>query len=116
MRSELLTGCGLISPATGAFASQAAPPSMRAAMWLLTRLPWLMQALIHLGATLQGSDEASIEKRLLRNGKRLGTADHHLLGIPQIRAAFARAIANGSRQGADAPTKDGLIFVAESFA
>lgn len=106
-----LTGCGLISTATGSFASQFAPPSMRAALWLLTHQPRLMQALLRLGATFQGSDEASIEKRLLRNRKRLGTADHQLLDIPQIRTSFARAIADGSRQGADTPAKDGLIFV-----
>jgi pimeloyl-ACP methyl ester carboxylesterase len=51
-----------------------------------------------------------IEKTLLRNGARLGAADHELLGIPELRNAFAQAIAESCRQGVDASTKDGMIF------
>lgn len=105
-----LTGCTLIAPATGPFISKAGPRSLRVAVWMLTHLPWLVQALVRLSTALRGSDEGSHEKALLRNGARMGAADHALLEIPEIRKAFAKAIAEGSRQGADASTKDGMIF------
>jgi pimeloyl-ACP methyl ester carboxylesterase len=105
-----LTGCALIAPATGPFIGKAAPLSLRTAVWMLTHLPWLVQALVRLATALRGSDEASIEKALLRNGARLGAADHALLEIPEIRKALAHAIAESYRQGADANTKDGMIF------
>ena len=108
--SQRLTACGLISPATGPFIKQAGPSSLRVAVWMLVRLPWLVQALVRLSTRLTGSDEASIEKRLIRNGARLGAADHQLLGIPEIRKAFAQATAESYRQGADASTRDGMIF------
>jgi pimeloyl-ACP methyl ester carboxylesterase len=106
-----LSGCALIAPATGPFMGKVAPPSLRMAIWMLTHLPWLVQALVRLSTALRGSDEARIEKTLLRNGVRLGAADHKVLGIPEIRKALARAIAEGSRQGGDASTKDGMIFI-----
>ncbi len=58
---------------------------MRVAVWMISHLPWLVAALVRLGATFQGSDEASIEKRLLRNAARLGSADQKLLSKPQVR-------------------------------
>ena len=105
-----LTGCGLISPATGPFINEAGTRRLRMAVWMLVHLPWLIHTLVRASAARKRSDTASIEKRLLHNGARLGTADHQLLGIPQVRMAFAQALADGSRQGADAPTRDGMIF------
>ena len=105
-----LTACGLISPATGHFIRKAGPLGLRAAVWMLVHLPWLVRALVRLSTRLTGSDEASIEKTLLRNGARLGAADHKLLGLPEIRKSFAQATAESYRQGADANTKDGMIF------
>lgn len=105
-----LTACGLISPETGPFIKKAGPPSLRVAVWMLVHLPWLVRALVRLSTRLRGSDEASIEKMLIRNGARLGAADDKLLRIPEIRKALARATAEGYRQGADASTKDGMVF------
>jgi pimeloyl-ACP methyl ester carboxylesterase len=107
-----VTSCGLIATATGPFMGKAAPASLRLALWMLEHLPWMVAALVRLGARMQGRDAASIEKRLLRNGARLGAADQQCLSLPQVRTAFAQAIADGSRQGADAPTRDGMIFAA----
>lgn len=107
---QRLVGCSLIAPATGPFLSEAGPPGMRVAIWMLLHLPWLMQALVGLSTRLMGSDEASIEKTLVRNAARLGAADQELLSIPEIRKAFVRAIAESYRQGMDANTRDGMIF------
>jgi pimeloyl-ACP methyl ester carboxylesterase len=101
-----LIGCALIAP----FIREAGPLSLRAAMWMLVHLPWLVRALVRLSTHLRGSDEASIERTLVRNGARLGAADHKLLVIPEIRRSFAQAIAESYRQGTDANTKDGMIF------
>ncbi len=105
---QRLTACGLISPATGPFLKQAGTPSLRVAVWMIVHLPWLVEALMRLSVRLTGSDEASIEKKLLR--ARLGAADQKVLAIPEMRTAFAQAAAESYRQGADASTKDGLIF------
>jgi len=107
---QWLTGCSLIAPATGPFIREAGPLGLRAAVWMLVHFPWLVQALVRLSTRLMGSDEASIEKTLVRSGARLGAADHKLLGVPEIRKAFARAIAESYRQGTDANTKDGMVF------
>lgn len=106
-----LTGCALIAPATGAFMEKTASRSLRMAIWMLLHFPWLVLPLMRLSITLRGLDEASIERTLLRSGARLGAADNKVLGIPEIRKAVAQAIAEGSRQGADTSTKDGMIFV-----
>jgi len=105
-----LTACGLITSATGPFISKAGPTSLRTAVWMLVHLPWLVRALVRLSTRLTGSDEASIEKRLVRNAARLGEADQRLLGFPEIRRSFAQAIAESYRQGGDASTKDGIVF------
>jgi pimeloyl-ACP methyl ester carboxylesterase len=107
---QRLTACGLISPATGPFIRKAGPPSLRAEVWMLVRLPWLVRALFRFSMRLSGSDEASIEKKLVRAGARLGEADHQLLGTSEIRKAFAQATVESFRQGADASTKDGMVF------
>jgi pimeloyl-ACP methyl ester carboxylesterase len=105
-----LTGCSLIAPATGPFIREAGPLSLRVAVWMLVHFPGLVRALVRLSTRLTGSDEASIEKTLIRSGAWLGAADHKLLGIPEIRKSFAQAIAESYRQGTDANTKDGIIF------
>jgi pimeloyl-ACP methyl ester carboxylesterase len=105
-----LTACGLISPATGPFIKQAGSFALRTEVWMLVHFPWLVRALFRLSMRLTGSDEAGIEKKLVRAGARLGEADHQLLSIPEIRKAFAQATAESFRQAADASTKDGLVF------
>ena len=77
---------------------------------MLLHLPWLMRALVRLSTRLTGVDETRIEQILVRNATRLGAADQKLLDVPEIRKAFARAIAEGYRQGTDAGTKDGMVF------
>jgi hypothetical protein len=45
---------------------------------MLTHLPWLVRALVRFYMRLSGSDEDSLEKRLVRAGARLGErrSDH----------------------------------------
>ncbi len=105
-----LTNCGLIAPASGPFLREASPPGLRAGIWMLAQLPWLAQTLVRLSTSMSGSDEASVEKTLLRNRVWLGLADHQLLDNPEIRKAFAHASAESFRQGADASVKDAMIF------
>jgi pimeloyl-ACP methyl ester carboxylesterase len=105
-----LTGCSLISPATGPFLKLAGSFALRSEVWMLVHLPWLVRALFRLSMRLSGSDEASLEQKLVRAGARLGAADQQLLGIPEIRKAFAQATAECFRQATDAATKDGLVF------
>jgi pimeloyl-ACP methyl ester carboxylesterase len=105
-----LTACGLISPATGPFIQLAGSFALRSEVWMLVHFPWLVRALFRLSMQMNGSDEASIEKRLIRAGVRLGEADQQLLGIPEIRKAFAQATAECFRQATDAATKDGLVY------
>lgn len=105
-----LTACGLISPATGPFIQQAGPFALRAEVWMLLHLPWLVRALFRLSMRLSGSDEESLEQKLVRAGARLGEADHQMLDIPEIRKVFAQATAESFRQAADASTKDGLVY------
>jgi pimeloyl-ACP methyl ester carboxylesterase len=105
-----LNACGLISPATGPFLQQAGSFALRSEVWMLVHVPWLVRALFRFSMRLSGSDEASIEKKLVRAGARLGEADHQLLGNESIRKAFAQATAESLRQAADAATKDGLVY------
>jgi pimeloyl-ACP methyl ester carboxylesterase len=105
-----LTGCALISPATGPFIQQAGSFALRSEVWMLVHFPWLLRALFRFSMRLSGSDEASIEKKLIRAGARLGEADRQLLGHKTIRKAFAQATTESLRQAADAATKDGIVF------
>lgn len=105
-----LTACGLISPATGPFIQQAGSFALRSQIWMLVHVPWLVRALFRLSMQLSGSDEASLEQKLVHAGARLGEADHQLLGHPEIRKVFAQAMAESFRQAADASTKDGLVY------
>jgi pimeloyl-ACP methyl ester carboxylesterase len=105
-----LTACGLISPATGPFLQQAGSFALRSEVWMLTHLPWLVRALFRLSMQMNGSDAASIEKRLVRAGARLGPADQQVLADEVIRKAFAQATAESLRQAADAATQDGIVY------
>ncbi len=105
-----LTACGLVSPATGPFLRQAGSFALRSEVWMLVHLPWLVQALFRLSMRFSGSDEASLEQKLVRAGARLGAADQQLLASPELRKAFAQATAECFRQAADAGTKDGLVY------
>jgi pimeloyl-ACP methyl ester carboxylesterase len=105
-----LTACGLISPATGPFTQQAGSFALRTEVWMLVHVPWLVRALFRLSMRLSGSDEDSLEKKLVRAGTRLGEADHQLLSILEFRKAFAQATAKSFRQAADANTKDGEVY------
>ncbi len=107
---QRLLACGLISPATGPFLQQAGSFALRSEVWMLVHAPWLVQALFRLSTRLSGSDEASIEKRLLHAGERLGAADRRLLDNETVRKALARATAESLRQARDAATKDGLVY------
>ncbi len=77
---------------------------------MLVHAPWLVRALFRLSLRLSGSDEASLEKKLLCAGTRLGAADQQVLDIPEVRKAFAQATAECFRQAADAGTSDGLVY------
>jgi pimeloyl-ACP methyl ester carboxylesterase len=105
-----LTSCGLISPATGQFIQRAGSFALRSKVWMLTHLPWLVRALVRFYMRLYGSDEVSIEKRLVRAGARLGDADSQLLDSEFIRKAFAQAVAESLRQAADAATRDAIVY------
>lgn len=105
-----LTACGLISPATGPYIQQAGSFALRSEVWMLVHLPWLVRALFRWSLQMTGSDEESLEKRLLRAGARLGDADHRLLDRPEISKAFAQATAESLRQARDAATKDGIVY------
>jgi pimeloyl-ACP methyl ester carboxylesterase len=59
---------------------------------------------------MSGTDEASIEKRLVRAGARLGPADQQVFASVGIRKAFAQATAEGLRQAQDAATQDGIVY------
>ena len=96
-----LTGCALISPATGPFLKQAGSLALRSEVWMLLHLPWLVRALFRLAIRLSGSDEASLDKKLLQAGTRLGEADQQVLSNPEVRKAFAQATAECFRQAAD---------------
>lgn len=105
-----LTACGLISPATGPFIQRAGSVALRSEVWMLVHLPWLVRALFRLSMRLSGSDQASVEKRLIRAGKRLGEADHQLLDNQATRKVFAQATAESLRQARDAATRDGIVY------
>jgi pimeloyl-ACP methyl ester carboxylesterase len=105
-----LLACGLISPATGPFLQQTGSFALRSGIWMLVHVPWLVRALFRLSMQMNGSDEASIEKKLVRAGARLGAADKQVLEHESIRKAFAQATAESLRQAADAATKDGLVY------
>lgn len=105
-----LTACALISPFTGSFLSKAASKDLRAGVWMLAHLPWLALAIVRISTSFAGTDVSSVERSLLKNGRRGGEPDEKMLGNSEVRKAFAKALSEGFRQGRDAPAKDGLFF------
>jgi pimeloyl-ACP methyl ester carboxylesterase len=77
---------------------------------MLTHLSWLVRALFRLSMQVSGADVASIEKRLVRAGARLGAVDQQVLADGVIRKAFAQATAESLRQARDAATQDGIVY------
>jgi pimeloyl-ACP methyl ester carboxylesterase len=105
-----LMACGLISPVTGPFIKLAGSFALRSEVWMLVHVPWLVRALFRLSMRVSGSDEASLEKKLISASARLGEADRQLLRRLEIRKAFAQATAECIRQAADAATIDGIVY------
>jgi pimeloyl-ACP methyl ester carboxylesterase len=105
-----LTACGLISPATGPFIKLAGSLALRSEVWLLVHVPWLVRALFRLSMRLSGTDEASLEMKLISASARLGAADQQVLTIPRIRKAFTQAAAECFQQATDAGTLDGIVY------
>ncbi len=97
-----LTACGLISSISQPdLVIRAGTGSMRAMWWIGAHAPHLMLFYARLVQRLTGSDEASIEKYLVRYASRLGEADKQLLNDPEIRRSIAQAMAESFRQGAN---------------
>jgi pimeloyl-ACP methyl ester carboxylesterase len=97
-----LTSCGLISTISQPdFIRRTGTGSMRAMWWIGTHAPHLVLFYARLVQRMTGSDEASIEKYLVRYAPRLGGADQQLLKNPKIRVSIAQAMAESFRQGAN---------------
>ena len=108
---DRLTACALISPYTGPFLSKAASRDLRAGIWMLTHLPWLALGMVRISTRFGGTDVSSVEKSLLKKGRRGGEPDEKLLSNGEVRRAFAKALSEGFRQGSDAAVKDGEVSI-----
>jgi pimeloyl-ACP methyl ester carboxylesterase len=98
-----LTACGLISTVSpGNLMRKAGPLWMRAVWWMGAQLPWLLRLYVPIVQRATGSDEASIERYLVRYAARLGVADQRLLDDPEIRGSLAQTMAESFRQGGKA--------------
>lgn len=98
-----LTACGLISTVSpGNLMRKAGPLWMRAVWWMGAQLPWLLRLYVPIVQRATGSDEASIERYLVRYAARLGAADQRLLDNPEIRRSLAQTMAESFRQGGKA--------------
>jgi len=107
-----LTGCGLVSTLSPPnFIRRAGPGWMRVVWWMGAQFPWLLRLYVPLVQRLMGSDEASIEKYLVRYAARLGAADQRLLGYPEIRGPLVQAMAESFRQGGQAGLEAALAEV-----
>lgn len=107
-----LTACGLISTLSpGNFIRKAGHRGMRAMWWMGAQFPWFVRRYARLVTRLMGSDEASIEKYLVRYAARLGAADQKLLGIPETRRLLVQAMAESARQGREANLEEALSGV-----
>ena len=95
-----LTACGLISTVSQPdLVMSAGTTSMRTMWWIGAHAPHLMLFYARLVQRMTGSDEASIEKYLVRYAARLGGADMQLLSNPEVRRSIVQAMAEGYRQG-----------------
>lgn len=107
-----LTACGLISTVSpGNFIRKAGPGWMRAVWWIGAQFPWFLRLYVPLVQRATGSDEAGIEKYLVRYAARLGAADQRLLDMPEIRGPLAQAMAESYRQGGEANLEAALAEV-----
>ena len=107
-----LTACGLVSTVSPPnFIRRAGTGWMRAMWWMGAQFPWLLRLYVPLVQRLMGSDEASIEKYLVRYGKRLGAADQKLLSVPETRKLLVQAMAESFRQGGEAGLEEALSGV-----
>ncbi len=107
-----LTACGLVSTVSpGNLVRRAGTGWMRAMWWMGAQFPWLLRLYVPLVQRLMGSDEASIEKYLVRYAARLGAADQRLLGNPEIRGPLVHAMAESFRQGEQAGLETALAEV-----
>jgi len=97
-----LTACGLISTVSPPdLMRKAGTGSMRVMWWIGAHAPHLMLYYARLVQRMTGSDEASIEKYLVRYASRLGEADKRFLSDPEIRRSISQTMAESFRQGAD---------------
>lgn len=95
-----LTACGLISTVSQPdLVIRSGTRSMRIMWWIGAHAPHLMLFYARLVQRLTGSDEASIEKYLVRYASRLGEADKQLLNDPEIRRSVVQAMGESFRQG-----------------
>jgi pimeloyl-ACP methyl ester carboxylesterase len=107
-----LTACGLVSTLSpGNLIRKAGTRWMRAVWWMGAQFPWLLRLYVPLVQRVMGSDEASIEKYLVRYATRLGAADQKLLGITETRKLLVQAMAESSRQGGKAGLEAALAEV-----
>ncbi len=108
---DRLTAVGLISSvAPPSFMRKAGPSRSRLTWTALEHLPaWLFRLFVRLSMRgLASSSDAAIEAYLVQNAAQLGAADARLLANPEVRHTFAVAVAEGYRQGIQAPLDEGL--------
>jgi pimeloyl-ACP methyl ester carboxylesterase len=97
-----LTACGLISTVSPSnFIMKAGTRGMRVMWWMGERSPWLVKFYARLVQRMMGSDDADLEKYLIKYAARLGAADQKLLSNPEIRGLLVQAMAESFRQGAE---------------
>jgi pimeloyl-ACP methyl ester carboxylesterase len=97
-----LTACGLISTVSpGNLIRRAGPGWMRTIWWMGGQFLWFLRLYARLVQRMSGSDEASIEKYLVRYAAQLRAADQKLLSNPEIRGPLAQAMAESFRQGGE---------------
>jgi len=97
-----LTACGLISTVSpGNLIMTAGTRGMRVMWWMGERSPWLVKFYARLVQRMTGSDDADLEKYLIKYAARLGAADQKLLSNPEIRGLLVQAMAESFRQGAE---------------
>ncbi len=97
---QRLTACGLISTVSPPdLMRKAGSGSMRMMWWIGAHAPHLMLFYARLVQRMTGSDQASMEKYVVRYAARLGEADKQLLNDPGTRRSIVQAMAESFRQG-----------------